>query len=272
MIRVPAHGLLIATLSVALTGCAPRPRPLHVITWNIAHGRGTAALQIGLPRARFQENLLAIAETLRRAQPDVVALQEADAASSWSGRFSHVDWLAEAAGLGHVAHGLHADSDLLGLHYGTALLARSPWHEIHWHAFNSDRLDTKGYVLAQLELDGRPLLVVSVHLDFRGPPIRRKQALQLVGHLRDHALPMVVLGDFNCIWPAEDDALRMIAEQLDLRAFDAGAVDRRTFPSHAPHARLDWILISREFEFVTYGRLPEQFSDHLAVNAHIAWR
>ncbi len=147
---------MVSTLivsAVAVCGCSQAPpETLRVATLNLAHGRGMKVNpigQIGLPRRTFEENLIAVAECIEREGPDVVALQEADAASDWSGDFDHVAFLAEAAGYPHDHHGLHAVFERAGLtlRYGTALLARRELTNARSFALDGKPLDTtKGFV------------------------------------------------------------------------------------------------------------------------------
>ena len=56
---------------------------LKVVTLNLAHGRRDAWRQALLKRATIRANLDEIVRILIHQQPDVVALQEADAQSLW---------------------------------------------------------------------------------------------------------------------------------------------------------------------------------------------
>ena len=64
---------------------------LRVMTLNLAHGRGEAFHQLFQKSTTIIQNLDEISAMLKREQADVVALQEADAPSFWSGNFHHVD-------------------------------------------------------------------------------------------------------------------------------------------------------------------------------------
>ena len=263
-----------AVCAVALAGgCrAPGGQTLSVATLNVAHGRGLARTQVGLPRETLETNLDHIAALLKREQPEVVALQEADAASVWSGEFDHVARVAEAAGYPYRHHGWHVNAGMASkrLRYGTALLSQPALSSGTSHAFSQEPADTKGFVAAQINFQGRRLLVASVHLDFKLSRTRRRQAQQLVEHFTGADRPLVIMGDFNCGWE-EDDALTLIARGLDLRAYQPGATDLDTYPSCAPRARIDWILISSELRFIDYHVWPEHISDHRGVAATIGW-
>lgn len=270
---------ILALVAVATSGCGHALRStLRVATLNLAHGRGPRVNplgQIGLPRRAIEENLTAVAETLQREAPDVVALQEADAASDWSGGFDHVAFLSNAAGYPQRHHGVHTDLDRAGLdlRYGAALLARRGLANARSFAFDCDPMDsTKGYVVAEIEFAGRPVVIVSVHLHSKFAAARRKQAHALVEQLRRYDAALIVMGDFNTTWSRTGDALRMIARELDLLPYEPEDNERDTFPSVDPRRRLDWILISSELRFCDHRRWPHKLSDHLGVAAILAWR
>lgn len=264
----------LTVLSLAMaTGCSsPQPSILTVATLNLAHGRGLATSQVGLSREVFERNLHGVADLIRRTRPDVVALQEADAPSSWSTSFNHVAYLAEAAGFPHRHHGLHVETGIgrARLRYGTALLSRDPMQAKTSHAFKTGPLDTKGFVTASVELGGRPLVVASVHLDSRSSKRRDIQAQRLVETLATSGLPIVLCGDFNCGW-GEDEALPKIAHALDLIAFQPTEPEFMTHRADEPEKRIDWILCSRQLRFRKYRVLPDQVSDHLYVVAELCW-
>lgn len=259
---------------------APLPGPrLRLLTLNMAHGRRRARHQALLRRSTLAANLHLIASVLRREGPDVVALQEADGPSAWSGRFDHIGTLARLAGYRHAFRGEHQRIRVslcrfgveLGLDYGTALLSRLPLADVASHAFRESWRDTKGFVAAAIGLPGGGAVdVVSVHLDFLHPAVRRRQVAQLVARVRDRQRPLAVLGDFNCEWGHERTALQLLARELSLTPF-AGTL-RPTYPARRPLVCLDWILVSEELDFVAYRTLGDALSDHLGVVAEVELR
>ena len=72
-----------------------RDGKLRIMTLNIAHGRGDSFHQLLQRSATTVANLDVIASLLKDSGADVVALQEADGPSFWSGNFSHIDYLAD---------------------------------------------------------------------------------------------------------------------------------------------------------------------------------
>ncbi|MCP4246571.1 MAG: hypothetical protein GY778_05945 [bacterium] len=258
---------------MALGGCAQSRPTLLVASLNIAHGRGPAANHLVVQRDEAERNLDGAAKVLLRERPDVVALQEVDAASAWSGSFDHLAYLQQAAGFAHQYHGLHVDkgSAGAGLRYGTALLADRPMTEPMSHAFRVDRLDTKGLVAAKIVVDGRSLLVASIHLDSKSAAERRAQVRQAVDVLGSVGRPMVLMGDLNETW-RDGGAVELLADGLGLRAHEPDAPGWDTWPSGRPVRRIDWILISPELEFVEYRVWVDGVSDHLGVARRIRWK
>jgi len=238
---------------------------LRVMTLNVAHGRGDGRHQVLTRKKTHRAKLDAVAAVLARERPDVAALQEADGPSVWSGRFNHVDHLAEAAKFARSVRGEHVSG--MKLSYGTALLSMLPLEGPLSVTFApSPPTPSKGFVLATIAWPGHPTLevdVVSVHLDFARKKVRRRQVADLIGRLEGRGRPLILMGDLNCQWADEDSPLRTLAEKLELRAYKPEAEDMQTFPKLK--RRLDWVLISRELEFARHEIVPDRVSDHLGV-------
>ena len=248
---------------------------LRLLTLNVAHARRHGRHQALLSETRLRENLGAIAAVLRREDADVVALQEADGPSAWSGGFDHVATLAELAGYPHAFRGEHNPFALgrFDLSSGTALLARSALSEPRSKAFGESWRDTKGFVAATLAPEafgGASVDVVSIHLDFLAERVRRRQVEHLVESFGGRARPLVVLGDFNCEWTERRRCLDRLRRELRLVPVDRPG--HATFPSWRPLVRLDWILVTEELDFASYETLPDRLSDHLGVVAEVRLR
>lgn len=243
------------------------PAALKVVTLNVAHGRKDAFHQALLGRARIQANLDELVRILCAEQPDVVALQEADGPSLWSGRFDHVAYLSERMGIPYFVLGEHVRRAKLS--YGTALVSRHPLHQPASHKFRpSPPTLRKGMVMATVHWPGRRHLafdVVSVHLDFSRKSVRERQADEIIERLVCRRRPLVLMGDFNCGFCRKDGTLRRLSTELGLAAHAPEARDMASFPLR--NKRFDWIMISSEFTFLDYRTLPDVLSDHRAVVA-----
>ncbi len=254
-------------------------RSLTVMTLNLAHGRKDGAHQALLSPETIRSNLDGVAAMLADGKPDVVALQEADGPSIWSGNFNHVEYLAREAGFPHCLRGEHVRG--MKLSYGTALLSRLPMADGRSVTFpSSPPTLTKGYVSATLAWPGDPdarVCVVSVHLDFSRQSVRQQQVREMVTRLSKLEVPLIVVGDFNDSWQPDseqqnseqraENPLRYLARELDLRPYEPAAEELGTFVSS--DRRLDWILISPSLEFVEYENVAEVVSDHRAVVAEL---
>jgi len=243
---------------------------------NVAHGRKLARQQLFVRPHRFHANLHEVARVIRREAPDVIALQEADGPSFWSGDFDHVERLADLTGYGHCFRGEHHRVRLgsRSVSTGTALLSRHPLDAPASHIFpRAPITGRKGFVVATLRLPGGQAVdVVSVHLDFLRKRLRRRQILAMERELTRRENPLIILGDMNCWWRRRNDALGMLVERLGVRPCRPEAEDLATFPSRRPRLRLDWVLLSPGLEFGHYAILADRVSDHLAVLAEVRLR
>jgi endonuclease/exonuclease/phosphatase family metal-dependent hydrolase len=245
---------------------------LRVLTLNVRHGRGTGRRPKTWQAERFRENVHRIAEFLRATPADVVALQEADGPSFWSGSHHHVEHYLHIGEFDEFAHGLHLTfcRPRFGLSYGTALLSRVPLLSVSSRAFGARPLDPKGFVIATVSFDGREVDVASVHLDVVAP-VRRRQLATLIRLLRRRPRPLILMGDLNSTGRRDRSAVRRIAQDLRLDIHD-GRGAAPTYPSWQPSLRLDWILTSPELALVECRTYEEPVSDHLAVGATLTWR
>ncbi len=254
------------------TGPAAGDGVLRVLTLNLAHGRSTGPHQLLRPPRHHERTLERIAALLEREAADVVALQEADGPSYWSGNFSHVRRLATLAGYPFALHGQHVATGQLK--YGTALLSgREPTDPLAVTFTPTPPTHAKGFTLATVPLGATTVDVVSVHLDFSGAEARARQVRQLVAVLEQRRGPLVVMGDFNSRWRGPQSAVRALAETLGLNTWEPEARAKpkeATFPGSG--ARIDWILVSADLDFVRYEVLSDVVSDHRALVAELRLR
>ena len=254
----------------------PHVGDLRVLSLNLAHGRKDGFNQLFLNREDFEHNLADAAVLLVREDADIVALQEADGPSRWSGGFDHVATLAKGAGYPWFVRASHAQSWMFD--YGTALLSRQAFEETLNHTFESSppTMD-KGLLLGQIrwQKPGKDeetvaVDVISVHLDFSRNKVRQKQIGEISQLLRARNNPVIILGDFNSEWFAEASVVKALSERAGLQVYRPESEDLGTYKDGTK--RLDWILISRELKFIDYQVLDDQISDHRAIFAKIGFR
>ncbi|MBI2191182.1 MAG: endonuclease/exonuclease/phosphatase family protein [Planctomycetes bacterium] len=251
---------------------ASSQRGLRILTTNVAHGRGEAWHQALLNRRKIEKNLDAIAGLLARVEPDVVAVQECDGPSFWSGGSSQAGRLSRNSGLPYFVHGMHVQG--FQLSYGTAILSSRPLQDAVSVTFEaSPPTFCKGFVVASMDFPGQPgtsIDVVSVHLDFGRSEVRRRQVRDLAEKLSGRPHPRIVMGDFNCDWSDQASPLRELAARSGLDVYEPEDSGMTTFP--ASSKRIDWVLASPELRFVRYEVLPDLISDHRAVLAEVEFR
>jgi endonuclease/exonuclease/phosphatase family metal-dependent hydrolase len=241
---------------------------LRIMTFNIAHGRGESFHQLLQDSTTTLANLDSIAALLRDSGAHVVALQEADAPSFWSGNFNHIDHLADNAAFSRSVHGLHVDA--MGLAYGTALIARIDLRDPQAITFDPELSSVpKGFVVSTINWPGRADVevdVVSIHLDHASAATRRSQAAELITALQHRQRPVILMGDFNSDWQ-ENSTVQHISQALGLTAYRPEDTGLETFPAFGQ--RLDWILVSKGIAFRSYAVLPDPLSDHRGVLAEL---
>lgn len=258
-----------ATLISALAACAALRRPpnqptLRVMSFNIRAGNG---------------NLQGIADAIRSAAPDVVALQEVDV--HWADRSRFMD---EASWLGSHLHmevrfapiyRLAPSNDTLPpREFGVALLSRFP---IVRSANDSiTRLSTQepdptprrmpGLLEATLDVRGTLVRVFDTHLDYRSDPrVRSTQVTEMLEISDRMGQPTVLCGDMN----AKPDAPEL--QPLLHRFHDSWSARTDsgfTYPAEHPTERIDYILV--DFIRVRSTRVVATLaSDHRPVVADL---
>lgn len=248
---------------------APREMPtLKVLTLNLAHGRANGFHQAMQSKSAIRQNLLNVAAMLRREAPTIVALQEADGPSVWSGSFDHVGYLAAEASFESFARAEHVRAWRMS--YGTAMLSQLELEHAESHTFDPlPPLMPKGFLVTTINWPGKNVQVdvVSVHLDFSLTANRRRQVRQMITELSPRKRPLVIMGDFNCDFGGRRSPLLDLMAGLQLKVYDQQATNMPTFDLTGK--RIDWVLISPELEFVNYATLNDELSDHRAVMAEL---
>ena len=250
----------------------PGPDSVRVVSLNLAHGRGQASHQAFVRGQDFRRNLDTVAAFLRSVNPDVVALQEVDFECTWSGRFNHMAYLAEHAGLPHQISSVHVNvrrPPVGPLRYGNAVLSRHPVDLELRHSFPGRLTGRKGFCAATLGLGERRFDVVSLHLDFIRSTTRSRQLasmVELLNVLGDER-PLIVAGDFNACSVAEYPLFRVMEEWRGLRKMPFLFAETATYPSARPRHSIDHIWATPDLEFAAYKVHPVRLSDHLPLEA-----
>ena len=225
---------------------------LRLLTFNIAHGRGLNPIQGLTSRQKLRNNLRKIARLIETLQPDIVALQEIDECSRWAGNFDHLEYLRLHAGFPHAVFGINTRRHgLLNLCYGNALLSRHPIMATETIVFGTRSVGEKGFLFAELDIAGRLVPVVNLHLHFGSREHRIRQIGRLLAWLREKQrerhphwqLPPIICGDFNNPGSKGDATAALLSHLSDYADYTLHPVNGRTFPSPLPRRMLDFVLL-----------------------------
>lgn len=247
---------------------------IRLVTLNIAHGRGLNPIQGTTSVEKLRRNLGRIAALLRRINPDVVALQEIDQHSAWAGNFDHLDYLVEHTGMPFSVFGVHnRRRGRLNLAYGNAVLSRHPILRSETVAFGDRGLGEKGFVFVELDVAGKRIPLVNLHLHYRSRAQRFVQMDQLLTFLTEkrethrHDWPMlpIVCGDFNTPASPTDVTNALWSHLQELGDYTLHPRRGRTFPSLLPVRLLDFVFLPPRARTPRSRILRSALSDHRPV-------
>ncbi len=235
---------------------------LRVMSFNIRHGRGMDG-EVDLQR---------IATVIRRENPDVVALQEVDRGVERSGRVDTPAVLEELTGMEAF---FERNIEFQGGDYGNAVLTRFPIRKkANTHLDMLREGEQRGVIHMILDVDGRELLFLNTHIDYRRDDSERlkniRQFREIVGAYGD--LPVIFCGDFND-FPGSRTHEKMKEDFVD--AWEAaGEGDGFTFPSDEPDRRIDYVFLSRKGTLHPAGArvVDTRASDHRPLVVDLVFR
>ncbi|MEM9597800.1 MAG: endonuclease/exonuclease/phosphatase family protein [Acidobacteriota bacterium] len=290
--RLTSSARAVRTLVFAEGDPAPlRPSgEIRIGAFNIAHGRGPelgATNWQGRTRGELIAHLDAIARQIRRADLDVVVLNEVDFSAAWSGHFDQAEFVARRAGYRHLVEQRNYDLrfPFLEFAFGNAVLSRFPVVETRFLDLPAaspweDRLAGHHDALwVALDAASGLLGVVAVHLEYRSEKVRVAAAKTFLDLKARSGIPIILAGDFNST-PGAYPGHHVTASgqnAIDVLTENGGfVVDPRiapvesafTFPAAGPARVIDWVLATPDLE-VTSWVVPSALSDHLMVAASV---
>ncbi|MEY2878901.1 MAG: hypothetical protein RLZZ15_1281 [Verrucomicrobiota bacterium] len=247
---------------------------LRLVTFNIAHGRGLTPIQGITSQRKLRLNLRRIAALLERLDPDVVAMQEIDERSRWAGNFDHLDYLRVHANFPHTVFGINnRRAGLLNLCYGNALLSRHAIRASETITFGRRSVGEKGFLFVELDVGGRIVPLVNLHLHFGSRAHRLRQIDRLLAWLRDKhqrhrarwALPPIICGDFNNAGTRDDATATLLSHLSDYGDYALHPASGGTFPSPLPRRALDFVFLPSGCIVTRCEVVPTLLSDHRPV-------
>ena len=236
---------------------APRaPGELRVMTFNIESGlRG----------------LEGVAEVIRTAHPDVVALQEVDLGSRRAGGLDQTAVLAERAGLPYHAH--FRTTDLYGGAYGIALLSRFPLEALAQYPLPvPSGAEPRTVAHALMRVAGREVSVYLTHLIRRpfNSEARMRQSALIAAMIAKDPRPKLLMGDLND--DPDSRTVRLLRRGLTDVVAASGQGSEGTFPLPLPFSsalRIDYVFACDAFVPLRSAVLHVEASDHYPVIADV---
>ena len=209
----------------------PKGRILRVMTYNIYGARATSPAKAA--------DLDALAEVIRRQNPDFVTLNEVDAFTNRTGKDVHQarDLAAKLGMEWHFSKAIDRD----GGEYGDAVLSKHPILETRSYRLPcaaSQPGEDRSLCVIRVEIDGKDLYVASTHLDHLSGDASRMVQANEIRRIRDTDLggDLILSGDLNAI-PSSNVIATMTAFLTNV-----GTIDQYTFPSDSPTRKIDYIL------------------------------
>ncbi len=223
---------------------------IKVATYNIHHCSGLDA----------RNEPSRIVKVLEEIGPDICGLQEVDSGIIHPGGFCQADFLAEASEMAGVMGPTIIDE---GGRYGNLILTRGKIHDVRRLDLSIHRREPRGALDIDIELRGRHIRVISVHLGLRAGE-RRRQFAKLLKTIEAYDDTLLIMGDFNEWLPFSRSMARWNSR--------LGATPKlKTFPTRMPLLALDRVWVQPKAALVNVSRhvtpTSRIASDHLPLVA-----
>lgn len=268
---------------------------LSLVSYNIGYLSGlTNQEAVQRPKALFDKNLADAIAALRPLSPDIIALQEIDINSNRSYNTNQLTALANALGLGNAGLAINWNKNYVPFPYwpisahfgkivsGQAVLSRYPIKKnerivldkvasrpFFYNAVYLDRLAQ----VTKVDINGRPLMVINVHLEAFDNPTRFKQtrAVRAMAEAYAKEHPVLLVGDFNSALNRPEEGERSIEIMAESALFQSAVprdewTDQPTFPSQPAEHKLDYLFYTPKTIELKDSRVVTEAgtaSDHL---------
>ena len=216
---------------------------LRILCYNIHYGQGNDGVY-DIPR---------LAEVIKAAKPDLVALQEIDVHVERSGRLHELRMLAEETGLAaRFGPTQHYEGGL----FGNGFLSKLPYHDVHIQPLpyteSTEELTTYPRAAVGVVVEapgGKKLRIISTHFQHNVPEDRLAEAKAINSHFANEdpsadamgaevaALPTILAGDLNA--KPGSDPITELEKKWTFAMKDPAAPSA---PSKDPRSRIDYIL------------------------------
>ncbi|MFB6230683.1 MAG: endonuclease/exonuclease/phosphatase family protein [Salinibacter sp.] len=271
---------LVQTKTYAAPPASPDRDTFRVMTYNLGHLAGTTDDgTVDRPDSLFSTNMDQAVDIIRRANPDIVGLQNVDFSAARSGYVHQLDTIATRLGFASAAQAVNWNKQYVPFSHGRPVvqfgrmvsgqgvlsrypvrrharrvLARPP--QSFWRdAFYPNRL----VQVTVISIGGWPLVVMNVHFEALDTATREEQARTvnaLYKRLAQQGFPILLLGNFNGLMPtvelatpSDDDTIELLLKGTELRpalspeeTYITGNSSLGTYPADNPRRKLDYIF------------------------------
>lgn len=260
---------------------------IRIASYNIAHGRGgkTGAKNRGHRSEKaLIEHLDKIAGQIKKANVDLIVLNEADFSSTWSYHINQAAYIAQKCGFSHVLEqkNIGFSFPFYRLHFGNALLSRFPIQNERFIDFEpysgvEDMLagNHDGF-FCEIILPSGPVGIIGIHFEYRSETVRVRCAEVLANLGAELNIPVLALGDFNST-PSGLSKSRMSKKGKNALSFllsekrfvsylkEENQKKSYTFPSEKPDRLIDWIIGKGGVNFSGSKIIQSDLADHLMI-------
>ena len=244
---------------------------LSLVSYNIGYLSGlTNQEAVERPKTLFDDNLASAIATLSPINPDIIAFQEIDISSKRSYNVDQLEVIAKGLGLSQAGLAINWNKNYVPFPYwpisahfgkiisGQAVLSRYPIADnqrvvldkvasrpFFYKAVYLDRLAQ----VTKVDINGRSLMVINVHLEAFDNPTRFNQtrAVREMAETYAQDYPVVLVGDFNSAINRPEEGDRSIAIMTESELFTSALpqdqwTSQPTFPSEPHEHKLDYLF------------------------------
>lgn len=232
--------LILFCYSFLLAGCdsskdriEPEPEPVEeattvkVMTYNIWGARSG-----GIP------GLQGLADVIKKADPDLVALQEVDKFTSRNSQ--NGDIAKELAELTDMEYYFVKAINVSGGEYGDAILSKLPIKETKGYRLTTTAElggELRSVARITVERDGKEFYFISTHLDHLSNEANRiHQAKELNAIITDLDKPVILGGDLNA--RPDSETIGLLKQQLTMGCTNC----QFTFPTSGANRTIDYLM------------------------------
>lgn len=207
-----------------------KPFVFRVMTYNVHHGEGSDG-RLDLDR---------IAQIIRNADCDLVALQELDRHATRTEKQDQLWLLAEKT---QMKPFFAKAIDLGSGEYGVGILSRLPVtaHQVHRLPSDAQREQRVACEVRVEPAAGTPFVFISTHLDHSPDDHDRRRQVAALHQLFGHGPSAAILaGDLNTTW--DHDVMKPLRDHW----IEGDEEKRPTSPANEPQRKIDHICVTRE--------------------------